>query len=491
MDKNESKLLPLAEAGDVSAMLDLSDWYMERGDIEPFELWLLRANEAGSYEWAGELAAHYEKQGYEDKINSLFQAIETLEEHLPVSLAAESLDRAGFSEKAAQFFEQAFHLSGDPIDQFDYAESLSEIHSKLGNTEDAAYWRSFVTGEPLEIEDGVFFDARSSEIVIEIDPDDSATQESFRPLLEQAQREKEAKRAQERTWEEFRELIEIEHGVPSALLSHGEKFLESEPERGIALMTRAAEAGNVYAMLKLGIRAKGEGLFEDAERWWAMAHEAGHVRGSINTANMHESRGEVDRAREWLVKGAEAGHEQAIKDLIAFAERHDDAPLAEQWTLELKRQKTEESRSQQELQTALEKGAGEGDPEALIQLAGLHKNTLGNPKKAETLFRKAADLGHTGAMIALGVTADFDHEDRDAANEWYRMAAEAGSDHGARNLGVNLLADGSTVEGLKWLSVAAERGSRMAMDDLAKHHFHAGDFDAARTWLEKRCADSN
>lgn len=150
MDINEKELLAQAVAGNVSAMLDLADWYLKRGDTEPFEHWLLLANEAGSYEWAGDLAAHYEKQGHEQKITSLFQAIEALEEHLPVGLAAESLDRAGFSEKAAQFFEQAFHLSGDPIDQFDYAESLAEIHSKLGNAEDAAYWHSFVTGEPLE-----------------------------------------------------------------------------------------------------------------------------------------------------------------------------------------------------------------------------------------------------------------------------------------------------------------------------------------------------
>ncbi len=106
--------------------------------------------------------------------------------------------------------------------------------------------------------------------------------------------------------------------------------------------------------------------------------------------------------------------------------------------------------------------------------AAVEKQKAGRPEEATALFRRAADLGETDAMMQLGESyhsGDGLSQDAQQALQWFRRAAEAGNSSGMVSAGaMYLLGDGvanDDDEALRWFQKAADRGNAAGIYDLA------------------------
>ncbi len=106
--------------------------------------------------------------------------------------------------------------------------------------------------------------------------------------------------------------------------------------------------------------------------------------------------------------------------------------------------------------------------------AAMEKRKRGQTSEAMPLFRQAADLGDTGAMIELGEdyrSGDTLPQSDLEALHWFRRAADAGNSSGMVYLGaMYLLGAGVTNdddEAQRWFQRAADRGNAAGIYDLA------------------------
>jgi TPR repeat protein len=344
-----------------------------------------------------------------------------------------------------------------------------------------------------KIEDGVYHDLKTNETVFVLN---SEQQQQLAPILEQKRKEQEDQRSAKDRWDLFRAEVLLTLGIEPAISPSLAGSLEgSGPERLEDFLTRAAALGSDTALLRLGILCKSREQFEEAESWWSKAHEAGHERGSLNNAGMWESQGDLEKAREWLTKGAEAGHQDVVRRLISFAISLSDHELEEMWTQRLSELEKVESLARQEKLAGLKVEAKElkakadrDDLEALVRLGLLNYNKLGKPKKARTIFERAAELGSGKAMDMLAFIAKWDDDDEGEAIKWYLAGAEAGEPSAQSSLGALLVEVGRADEGREWLEKAGSAGDIDAVEELAEMAFIEGDQEGA-TRLIAQAAD--
>ena len=115
--------------------------------------------------------------------------------------------------------------------------------------------------------------------------------------------------------------------------------------------------------------------------------------------------------------------------------------------------------------------------EARVMLADMMLNGTGGPKDhatALTLFTKAAESGHVGAMFATGAMLGGGHDvpvDRVQAQFWYRAAAERGHPYAQMMLGRfllrNVAGEHNPAQARVWLERALAQGLQDARTDLA------------------------
>ena len=260
------------------------------------------------------------------------------------------------------------------------------------------------------------------------------------------------------------------------------------PAHSEQLMIESAEAGFPFAMLRLGIKAEEMGRFSDAESWWGRALDAGNDRGALNTANMWEAQGDIDRAETWLVKGVEAGFGEALAALLAFADRHNRPQVAAKWSNWFSGLEEAKAAQTEKEMAELTQKAKQGDADAAYQLAEMLRKH--NKKRAFALYRQASEAGNAPAMIALGIHENYDNDDVDAALEWYRAAADAGSALGCRNLASTLHELGRVEEAIDNFERAIHMRSASAMVDLAEIRFHEGNLAVAEELLVRAVSES-
>lgn len=102
------------------------------------------------------------------------------------------------------------------------------------------------------------------------------------------------------------------------------------------------------------------------------------------------------------------------------------------------------------------------------------KRREGHPAEAAALFRQAADLGDTAAMIDLGEcyrSGDGVTQDESTALSWFRRAAEAGNTSAMVLTGAMYLLGGEGIEpddatAAQWFQKASDRNSAAGMYDL-------------------------
>jgi TPR repeat protein len=180
----------------------------------------------------------------------------------------------------------------------------------------------------------------------------------------------------------------------------GDLTREHDPAEAEAWYRRAADAGDVDAMVKLGKMVADP---QEAARWQERAAAAGGTRVMLRLGDEADDRAQ---AEVWYRRAAGAGDVDAMLKLGQLAGNREEAL---RWN---------------------EQAAAAGGGETMLRLGDQAQTR--DRTEAEGWYRRAADVGNVDAMVRLGrLLEDWDR--REAAR-WYRRAAASGSQAGRQYL---------------------------------------------------------
>jgi uncharacterized protein len=265
----------------------------------------------------------------------------------------------------------------------------------------------------------------------------------------------------------------------------------------LALVQKAASAGDIDAMNNLGVRYQnGQGVaqnYDKAREWLQKAADAGNADAMNNLGELYYYGRGVARdfilARDWYEKAAAADNANAMYSLGWMYEKGSgvifrDYTKASDW---------------------YQKAAAAGNTEAMYNLGVLYQNGEGvaqNYDEAREWLQKAADAGNVDAMNNLGELYSFAQgvaQDYAQARNWYQRAAAAGSTEAMCNLGA-LYQNGQGVpqnydKAREWFQKAADAGNADAMNNLGEFYYYAQgvarDYIPARNWYQRAAAAGN
>ncbi|MBT2487178.1 hypothetical protein J7E96_01205 [Streptomyces sp. ISL-96] len=243
-----------------------------------------------------------------------------------------------------------------------------------------------------------------------------------------------------------------ETGHPTALLALAQlpEYLESS-EESEQLALAAADLGDAEALTFCGRIRMLAGDSEAADRLFGRALAAGDVSAAFELMRMREKAGDI--------AGAERAARQAVDMgdyfvLAALASLLSEAPSPEvgkrlareavdlvgskftgmwdaPWTTYQGRwlglsvlAGLAEKEGRGGWEEIYRQAMAEGDLQAIRQVAD-HRRSLGDGAEAERLYRRAADLGHSRALISL-IRMQLDAGQTESAGELCRAAVDAG-----------------------------------------------------------------
>lgn len=107
---------------------------------------------------------------------------------------------------------------------------------------------------------------------------------------------------------------------------------------------------------------------------------------------------------------------------------------------------------------------------------GVRIYTQGDVVTAMSVLKGPADAGHAGAQALYALILDRADSDEEAL-AYFRKSAAQGNPEGQFGLG-SMLASGeggprNPAEGLKWISLAANQGHKLAINEMALAHINA------------------
>ena len=178
----------------------------------------------------------------------------------------------------------------------------------------------------------------------------------------------------------------------------GKRLEEHNPSGAEAWFLRAAEAGNVAAMVRLAQRNGRENRIE-AIKWYTLAAESGHTGAMIMLGDLTRQQDEPAVAESWYQRAANEGGRIVMLRLARHFDEQQDYHAAEKWYTV---------------------AADAGDATAMHRLARLSE------EKAKMWYERAANAGDIPAMLRLGEFGEASG-DRAVANFWYQKAADLGS----------------------------------------------------------------
>lgn len=245
----------------------------------------------------------------------------------------------------------------------------------------------------------------------------------------------------------------------------GEADVAQDVNAAIEWYTKAADLGNSDAMNFLGtMYHNGDGVEQDfgvAMEWYQKAADLGHAQATNNIAFMYRCGNGVEqdgaKAIEWYTKAAELddlGAVEQIGDMYWNGEgvEQDDDKALECYVKSLSSfpsygtfEKIADILHGED--AALEWFEESGNAEKMMALAEMYCSSYGVGEeqllpdfdKAVEWYTKAADLGNTDAMNALGDMYKFamlygGEQDLDKAMEWYQKAADLGNEEAQTSL---------------------------------------------------------
>lgn len=276
-----------------------------------------------------------------------------------------------------------------------------------------------------------------------------------------------------------------------AVTTHERFNLGLHPEEGVGYCQRLAEQGIPIGMFLYGrAHMKGQGVAKDeteAVKWTRLAAEKGNVYAMVNLGVAYKF-GQGGLAKDsaeavrWVRLAAEKGNAHAMLNLGSWYLNGDGVEKNETEAVRLVR-------------AAAEKG----NDHAMQMLASMYVLGRGAPKdgaEAEKWFKLAAKQGNAAAMRQLGLmyeSGDFVTRDEPEAVKWLQMAAEKGDATAMVSLG-NAYRNGRGVamdktEAVRWFNRAVEKGNAMAMNNLGiMYQYGEGvtkDIDQAVMWYRQ------
>ncbi|WP_328610743.1 serine/threonine-protein kinase [Amycolatopsis sp. NBC_00345] len=171
--------------------------------------------------------------------------------------------------------------------------------------------------------------------------------------------------------------VEVRRGEPSR--AEPSKAKPSSADEAEFWYRKAAESGDVAAMVELGSVLRLRKEYDGAGRWYREAADRGSIGALSNLGLLHHERGELDDAERWYRKAIDAGVRPALANLGGLYQDREELDEAERW------------------------------------------------------YRKAADAGFAGGMERLGALLER-RGDTAGAEHWYREAADAGDTVAMKNL---------------------------------------------------------
>lgn len=492
-----SDLEERAESGDADALFELVEKYRKEGDMVAFEHWLNRAFDVGDEGLVEDaimgLVRYYEENGLEQKATVFYDKVEQLQDHYSAEEVASVLKDLNLLDKAVAWLEKAFAFCEEFSDKWDYSRDIAELYTELGNHEAAKHWSAYSRDDFDANEESYYFDEQSRELVA--DEIDERTQEGLRPLMEKLRLEEEAKGDFEKKWKWHRAMVGSSAGEAAAMVSLAVLLQGEAPELASEWWEKAALAGNIRAIIKMGNDASNEADFDSAERWWGIWHEAGDESAAVFIAEMLEDQGDTARAIEWLVAGAESGHLKAVNALINLLNKLSDLEGVSLWQAKLADIMSARDEHLESLMAGAMAGAESGDAESIYLLGKIHEDNSPQEvlpwpsKKARDLYLQAAELGNVDAMLQLGRILGWDG-DLDSEAKWFKRAGEAGSRWGYMGLSGTYREMYREEEARTALEKAADMGSSLAMETIAKTFFQEGNVEACDEWIARAIAAS-
>ncbi len=227
---------------------------------------------------------------------------------------------------------------------------------------------------------------------------------------------------------------------------------------------RAAEAGDSWGQLALGMECLKQSDAENAAKWLRASAEQGNADAQlvlgIELMGGRCLSKDLDEAEIWLKKAAAQGGKMATDALARLTqERTSGAATGPEGELEA--------------------AARKGDANAAYSLGMLCCFTRGDGVVGAKWLKVAAEKGHAKAQGRLGFICETGHKgaprDLAAAESWYRKAAQQGDRESCRDLAQLLLrpeaAGEKQAEGVRWARRAAELGDADALGTVGTAYF--------------------
>lgn len=270
------------------------------------------------------------------------------------------------------------------------------------------------------------------------------------------------------------------------------RLVTANASKAINLITKAANGGYVDAQVKLG-----------------------EIYCNTNKLGWH-----LDQARLWLEKAAAQGNGCALYNLGLICLKRENNP--EKAVVLFKQAIAQgELRAWSDLGLSYLNGhgvpadakkaydcfmkAGDRNPNALYNLAGLCESGRGIEKSSEKAFKfyqRAAIMGQSKAQCILGWMYAKGHnvpQSYEKAAEWYMKAAQNGDLGAQRSLG-DMYREGfffkkDDKKAAEWYMKAAQNGDSGAQHALGDMHlrgiFFAQDYGRAAYWYQQAAAQGN
>lgn len=213
-----------------------------------------------------------------------------------------------------------------------------------------------------------------------------------------------------------------------------------EKMQAIQYLEKAARAGDTEARSRLGVV-----LAEWSEHWLSKAAEADDAVAALRLGDLRRGEGNSNRALRWYLKAAELGSRVEVASRIGHVFR--------EW------------REYEEAEKWFRIGVDEGDLDAVNGL-GLVLEVRGATDEANRLYQRLAESGEAVGAYNFGVVLE-QRGDLEEAASWFARAHELGEYDGAYCLGHVLIRAERYDEAEEWLLKAQEIGHHKAGSALA------------------------
>jgi len=244
-------------------------------------------------------------------------------------------------------------------------------------------------------------------------------------------------------------------------------WTENNPTQHLFWLRKAAEAGDAKALYRLSVYNEVGMLVEK--------NPAAAAELRRKAAEAGDPEAEAALGREAESRQPKPDYAEAVR-LYRLAAGQDSTSALNRLTALLREGAPEVPAAPDEAFACATKGAQLEDPESTYNLGTFHFYGVSVPQnqdKAFGYFKTAAEMGHVGAMVAVGqiyASPSFAGKDLKAAQNWFEVAARAGNPLAMRSLG-SLALEGLGMEknektAFEWFEKAGRNGDPVSQVKL-------------------------